>query len=133
MDDASLDGKTVGVQRGTVTQVYLEAERPNVNIKTYPTQDEVWLDLTAGRIDAGMANKIVINDGFLSTDKGADFALFGMEYTDPKYFGDGTGIAVRKGDDKLQKMISDAIIQLRENGTYEAINSKYFPFDIYGH
>lgn len=127
MDDATLDGKTVGVQRGTVTQVYLEAERPNIYIKTYPTQDEVWLDLTAGRIDAGMANKIVINDGFLSEEKGVDFSLFGQEYADPKYFGDGTGIAVRKSDDMLKKMISDAIIQLRENGTYQAINTKYFP------
>ncbi len=129
----SLSGKTVGVQVGTVTENYLRAERSDIEVKTYPTQDEVWLDLTAGRIDAGFANKIVVKDGFLSTDKGEGFDMFGPDFTETRYFGEGTGIAVRKQDGaELKEAITKAIAELRANGTYEKINAKYFEFDIYG-
>ncbi|MFK0383903.1 lysine/arginine/ornithine ABC transporter substrate-binding protein [Agrobacterium sp. NPDC090273] len=128
----TLDGKTVGVQSGTVTQVFLEKTMPGVTVKTYPTQDEVWLDLAAGRIDAGMANMVVVQDSFLATPQGKDFAFFGPEYTEDKYFGEGTGIALRKKDSKLRDTITGAIKTIRENGTYAKINAKYFPFDVYG-
>jgi arginine/ornithine transport system substrate-binding protein len=128
----SLNGKTVGVQVGTVTEDYLKGEMPGVTVKTYPTQDEVWLDLVAGRIDAGFANKIVLQDGFLSTDNGKGYDMFGPDYTEEKYFGVGTGIAVRKNSAELRDAITSAIKALRENGKYAEINGKYFPFDIYG-
>ncbi|GAB5507985.1 MAG: ABC transporter substrate-binding protein [Rhizobiaceae bacterium] len=127
-----LEGKTVGVQTGTVTENYLRAERPDITIKAYPTQDEVWLDLAAGRIDAGFANKIVVQDGFISTDKGEGFEMFGPDYTEAKYFGEGTGIAVRKQDGELKEAITKAIAELRASGKYQEINAKYFVFDIYG-
>ncbi|WDZ81937.1 transporter substrate-binding domain-containing protein (plasmid) [Ensifer adhaerens] len=127
-----LAGKTVGVQSGTVTQVYLERVMPDVIVKTYPTQDQVWLDLAAGRIDAGFANVIVAEDSFLSKEEGKDFDFFGPDYTVSKYFGDGTGIALRKTDTELRDAISDAIAKLRQDGTYAKINARYFPFDVYG-
>jgi ABC-type amino acid transport substrate-binding protein len=51
---------------------------------------------------------------------------------DEKWFGEGIGIAVRKEDDKLRKMFNKAIQKIRENGTYQKINAKYFDFDVYG-
>ena len=45
--------------------------------------------------------------------------------------GEGTGIAVRKGD-PLAGELSAAIKAIRANGTYQAINDKYFDIDIYG-
>ncbi len=47
-------------------------------------------------------------------------------------YGEGVGIAVRKGDEELRDALSAAITAIRENGTYAEINAKYFPFDIYG-
>ena len=131
-DGEGLSGKTVGVQRATTIEDYLRGARPDINVKTYPTQDEVWLDLAAGRIDAGMVNKIVAMDGFIKTDRGVGFAIFGKEYFDPEYFGEGAGIAVRKSDTELRDAISGAIAALRANGKYKEINDKYFEFDIYG-
>lgn len=128
----TLNGKSVGVQNGTVSQVFLERAMPDVTVKTYPTQDEVWLDLAAGRVDAGLANMVVVQGSFLSTPEGKGFAFFGPEYAEEKYFGEGTGIAVRKKDGKLRDTISGAIATLRKDGTYAKINAKYFPFDVYG-
>ena len=49
-----------------------------------------------------------------------------------KYFGEGAGIAVRKGNDELREMFNKAIKALRDNGKYKEINDKYFDFDVYG-
>jgi lysine-arginine-ornithine-binding protein len=132
-DDAEgLKGKVVGLQRGTIFQDYMEAELPDVELKLYGTQDEVYLDLVAGRIDAAFADSVAISDGFLKTDAGQGFAFFGRNYSEPKYFGEGAGIGVRKGEEELRDAFSAAIKAIRENGAYKQINDKYFEVDIYG-
>ena len=127
-----LAGKIVGLQRGTIFQDFMEGEMPDVELKLYGTQDEVYLDLTAGRIDAAFADSIAMSDGFLKTDAGAGFAFFGRDYNEEKYFGVGAGIAVRKGEEALRDGFSAAIKTIRDNGTYKSINDTYFEVDIYG-
>ena len=131
-ETSDLSGVVIGVQRATIQADYLRAKWPNATVREYPTWDEVWLDLSAGRVDTVLANMIVIQDGFLNTDKGAGYAMTETNHTDTEYFGEGTGIAVRKDETELAGKISQAISALRENGTYAEINNKYFPFDVYG-
>lgn len=130
-DGEGLAGKTVGVLRGATHSTYLLKERPDVTMREYPTQEEIWLDLTSGRIDAAFASQIVIDDGFLKTDAGKGFAMFGQEYTDPAFFGHGHAIALRKEDAELREKINAAILALHEKGIYAEINAKYFDFDIW--
>ncbi|WP_134609535.1 transporter substrate-binding domain-containing protein, partial [Pseudomonas aeruginosa] len=54
------------------------------------------------------------------------------QLTDAKYFGEGVGIAVRKGDSELAGKFNAAIDALRANGKYKQIQDKYFSFDVYG-
>ena len=60
------------------------------------------------------------------------YAFTGPAFTDAKYFGDGIGIAVRKGDKENLERINAAIAAIRANGKYKEIEKKYFNFDIYG-
>ncbi|MEM7197855.1 MAG: transporter substrate-binding domain-containing protein, partial [Pseudomonadota bacterium] len=103
-----------------------------VTIKRYGTQDEAYLDLVAGRIDLILADSVAIDDGFLSTDDGKGFEFVGPSFSDPQWFGEGAGIAVRKSDQDLRDKLSAAIAAIRANGVYAEINNKYFDFDIYG-
>ncbi len=129
----SLKGKIVGVQRATTHDSFITAEfGDTVEIKRYGTQDEAYLDMTAGRIDLLLADSMAMNDGFLQTDAGKDYEFVGPDFTDPKYFGEGAGIAIRKGEDELREMFNAAIDAIRANGVYKQINDKYFDFDIYG-
>jgi len=128
-----LKGKVVAVQRATVHENFLRDNFGDiVTIKSYATQDEAYLDLVSGRADAGIADSVAIMDGFLTTDQGKDFQFYGPDFNDPKWFGDGVGIAVRKGDDDLREKLNAAIRQIRTDGTYKKINAKYFDFDVYG-
>ena len=126
-----LSGKTVGVQRGTIHQQFMEGEFPDVDLKLYGTQDEAYLDLQSGRVDAVVADSIAMDEGFLKTEAGAGYAFFGDTYSIPKYHGEGAGIGVRKGSE-LAAEFSAAIEAIRASGQYDEIQKKYFDFDIYG-
>ncbi len=128
----SLAGKAIGVLRATTHQEYLETNFPDVDLRLYTTQEEVYLDLTSGRLDAAVANGIATEFGFLKTDAGKDYAFFGGSHYDPAIHGEGSGIALRKEDDELREKFNQAIEEMRKNGAYKAINDKYFSFDIYG-
>lgn len=128
-----LKGKVIAVQRATIHENFLTDNYGDiVTIKSYATQDEAYLDIVSGRADGGIADSVVVMDGFLATDQGKDFKFFGPDFNDAKWFGDGVGIAIRKGDGDLVKAFDAAIAKIRADGTYKKINAKYFDFDVYG-
>ncbi len=130
---AGLTGKIIGVQRGTVAANFVNDEFGKVaTIKSYTTQDDANLDLVSGRVDVVVADSVVLNEGFLTKPMGKDFTFAGPGFNDPKWFGKGIGIAVRKGDTQLINLFNKAIAKIRANGTYKKINAKYFDFDVYG-
>ena len=129
---AGLAGKAVGVQRGTTHQCFMEKVYPDADLRLYPTQEEVFIDLAAGRLDAQVSDSIQADEGFLETDAGKGFAFVGGVQFDLECHGEGAGIAVRKGEDELREAFNAAITAIREDGTYRSINDKYFDFDVYG-
>ncbi len=130
---AGLKGKTVGVQQSTVHDTYLTDNYGDVvSIKRYGTLDDAYLDLAAGRLDLLLADSVAVKDGLLDKPAGKDFEFVGPDLTDPKWFGEGIGIAVRKQDTELREKFNKAIDAIRANGTYKKIQDKYFNFDIYG-
>ena len=128
-----LKGKKVGVQRATIHENFVrDMFGDAVTIKTYATQDEANTDLVAGRVNLVIADATVLLGGFINTDAGKGFEFVGPSYVDKKWFGDGVGIAVRKGDNDLRQKLNKAIDAIRANGVYQKINAKYFDFDMYG-
>ena len=133
IDKAGLAGRTVGVQRATVAENFLRDNYGDVvTIQAYGTQDEANLDFIAGRVDLVIADSVVLLEGLLNTDGGKDAEFVGPDFTDSRWFGDGIGIAVRKGEDELLGMLNEAIDRIRADGTYGEINARYFDFDLYG-
>ena len=124
INSSSLKGKKVAVQRATTHDSFITGEfGDSVIIKRYGTQDEAYLDALAGRIDLLLADSVALNDGFLKTDKGGNWEFVGPDYSNPKYFGEGAGIAVRKSDQDLADKFTKAIAAIRANGTYQKINA----------
>jgi arginine/ornithine transport system substrate-binding protein len=129
---AGLKGKRIGVQRSTIQDRFATATFTGSEIVRYAKADEVYLDLAAGRVDVVFADTLAVDGGFLKKPQGKGFAFFGPSYDDPKFFGTGSGIAVRKADTALQAKFNAAIPAIRANGVYKKINDKYFDFDVYG-
>ena len=127
-----LKGKRIGVQRSTIQDRFVTATFTGSEIVRYAKADEVYLDLAAGRVDVVFSDTLAVDGGFLKKPQGKGFAFFGPSYDDPKFFGTGSGIAVRKADTALQAKFNAAIAAIRANGVYKKINDKYFDFDVYG-
>lgn len=129
-DVSSLKGKIVGVQVSTTHANYAEKYFTASDVKTYQAFDEHNNDLVAGRLDAVVGDSLAYGD-FLGSDAGAGFEKI-VELNDDAIFGPGVGVGLRKEDKDLKGRINAAIKQIRSNGTYDTIASKYFDFDIFG-
>ena len=132
-DPAGLTGKILGVQVSTIQDAYTQKYFAPVaaEIKTYQTQDEANQDLSAGRIDAVMADSLAM-DAFLASDMGKECCEnVGNVADDPAILGLGIGFGLRKGD-PLMATLNDAIKAIRADGTYDAITANYFASSIYG-
>ncbi|NBB09039.1 ABC transporter substrate-binding protein [Pseudomonas sp. SLFW] len=121
----ALKGKTIGAQRATLAGTWLEDNWGNdVTVKLYDSQENAFLDLTSGRVDALLGDKYASYE-WLKSDAGKNFEFKG----EPMFGEDKIGIAVRK-DDPLRDKLNTALKEIIEDGTYKKINDKYFPFSI---
>ena len=124
---AALAGKTVCVQTATIHQNFLESGLVGApTVRTYKTQDEVNLDLAAGRCDAGLADILAITD--FAEKSGKPVVLTGPVYSGGP-FGDGVGVGIRKDDTELLKAFNKAIAQARKSGKISELAIKWFGFD----
>ncbi|OYV31238.1 MAG: ABC transporter substrate-binding protein, partial [Acidocella sp. 20-61-6] len=125
---ASLKGKTVGVESGTIQETYANTywKPKGVTVVSYPGQDQVYADLLSGRLDASLQDSVEADYGFLKTPRGKDFTFAGNVTYDPKdVLGSYIAIGLRKDEPELKHMIDKAIATIRKNGTYQKIEAKY--------
>ncbi len=124
---AALAGKTIGVQTATIHQNFLESGDVGIiKVRTYKTQDEVNLDLTAGRIDAALAAAVAFTD--YAEKSGKSVVLVGPTFAGGA-FGNGVGVGIRKEDAQLLKDFNKAIDNARKQGKISELAIKWFGFD----
>ena len=132
---SALAGKTVCVQTATIHQNFLDSgDVGSVNVRTYKTQDEVNLDLAAGRCDVALAAAVAFTD--YAEKSGKPVVLVGPTFSGGA-FGNGVGVGIRKGgsgaigerDAQLLKDFNMAINKARKNGDISRIATKWFGFD----
>jgi polar amino acid transport system substrate-binding protein len=124
-----LDGKTIGVQRATTYATLVKQKFPGATLKTYDTVENHNLDLQSGRLDGVVAQQVFMYN-WLETEGGDSFEFKGEPVKDVELIGSGAGIAVEKGNTELVDRLNAALDTIQANGTYETINTKYFPFSI---
>ena len=130
----SLQGKRVGVEQGSTQEAFAKAVwgSKGVDVLSYQNQDQVYNDLVVGRLDASLQGSIQASYGFLNKPQAQGYEFSGATLDNPKFFGVGDGIGVRKADVELREDLNKALATILANGTYGRINDKYFDFDVYG-
>ncbi|CQH52057.1 arginine ABC transporter substrate-binding protein [Yersinia enterocolitica] len=121
---ADLTGKKIGMENGTTHQKYLQDKHPEIQTVAYDSYQNAIIDLKNGRIDGVFGDTAVVNE-WLKTNP--NLAAVGEHVTDPQYFGTGLGIAVRPDNTALLEKLNKAIDAVKADGTYKAINDKWFP------
>jgi len=126
----ALTGRPIGVQTATNHSAFLEDRYGRSIVRLYNTVADAYRDLSAGRVDYVLYDKLAVYD-WLKSPEGQCCEIAPTELADEAYFGAGVGIALRKGDDALAKRFNDAIDGIVKDGTYAKINAKYFPFPVF--
>lgn len=130
----SLKGKHVGVLQGSTQEAYANQNwrSKGVDVVAYQNQDLIYSDLAAGRLDTALQDEVAASEGFLKQPAGKEFDFAGPSVKDKKFFGEGTGVGLRKEDAELKQAFDKALSELRADGTYDKMAKKYFSFNVYG-
>lgn len=125
LDPKDLTGKVIGVQAGTTLGQYLQNKYGNkVKVQSYASEESAFLDLTSGRIDAVLGDTPLISQWLKKNNQ--NYTLVGQPIDDSHYFAGGYGIAVKKGNAALLQQLNEAIVKIKNDGTYEKIINKNF-------
>ena len=123
----SLEGKKVAVVAGTAHEAYLRTLFTEVELHPYPDADAARAALRRGEVDLLFGDGVSLAFWLNGTDSAGCCVFRGGPYLESRFFGEGVGIAVRRGNDLLRQAFNWALFQLWEKGRFTDLWLKYFP------
>jgi polar amino acid transport system substrate-binding protein len=127
----TVGSRKIGVQVGTAHAAYLAAFFPRATVKTFTDPDSLRAALKMGDIDLMFADGIATALWLNGTGAANCCVFAGGPFTESRYFGEGSGIALRKGDVVLQQAFDYALENLTARGVMADLYLKYFPVGFY--
>lgn len=126
---SELAGKVIGVQTGSTAATFVGEYFKGLDIREYPSFEQLGLELTAGRIDLAVANVTAFKAVIDANPKGA------LVFTGPTFAGGvlglgTTNVALRPDDDALRAAFDEAITAVNKDGINKALTEKWFGVDI---
>jgi polar amino acid transport system substrate-binding protein len=122
-----LEGKKVGVVAGTAHEAYLKAMFTEAEVRSYPTAEAARDALRQKEVDLLFDDGIALAFWLNGTDSGGCCAFRGGPFLESRFFGEGVGIAVKRGNDLLRQSLNWALFQLWEKGSFTDLWLRYFP------
>jgi polar amino acid transport system substrate-binding protein len=122
-----LEAKKVAVVAGTAHEAFLKNLFTEVELRSYPSADVARLALRRGDVDLLFGDAISLAFWLNGTDSENCCAFRGGPYIDSRYFGEGVGIAVRKGNDLMRLALNWALFKVWEQGRFTDLWLRYFP------
>ncbi|WP_428989847.1 transporter substrate-binding domain-containing protein [Methylocapsa aurea] len=128
---AALADRTIAVAADSAHEAYLRKFFPASTLATYPTAQLARSALKDGRAHAMFGDAISLAFWLNGADA-ADCCMFkDGPYSDPNFFGDGVGIAVKKNNIALRRALDYALARVSQKGVYSELYLKYFPVGPY--
>lgn len=131
-DHDSLKGLSVGVQRGSIRDVYVTEMYGDVlDIRRYGSSQDVENDLENGRLDLAFEDYPLAMESIDFRDDDSPFKQIGPEISTPKrIFGSGAAMAFRTRDKALAETFNQAIRDVYADGTFDKLMQQYFDYDL---
>ncbi len=122
----TLDGKKVGVIAGSSHEAYLKVMFTGAELHTYPNDEALRQALKQGEVELIFGDAISLAFWINGTDSENCCAFSGGPFIESRYFGEGVGIAVKKGNDVLRQALNWALFRIWEKGRYTDLWLRYF-------
>jgi polar amino acid transport system substrate-binding protein len=126
-----IEGKTIAVVAGTAHEQYLRALFTEAEVKSYKSAEAAREALHRGETDLLFGDGFALSFWLNGSDSGNCCAFVGGPFLESRYFGEGVGVAVKRGNDTLRLAINWALFRLWEKGRYTDLWLRYFPIDPY--
>lgn len=127
----ALSGRKVAVVAGSAHEAYLRDFFPEMTIRSYPNIETAFAALRRAETDLYFGDGITIAFWLNGAGSGNCCVFRGGPFTESHYFGEGVGIAVKRGNETLRRALNYALFKLWEKGTYTDIYLRYFPISFY--
>ena len=122
-----LEGKKVAVVAGTAHEAYLKALFTEVELRPFAAADDARAALRRGEVDLLFGDGIALAFWLNGTDSAGCCVFRGGPFLESRFFGEGVGIAVRRGNDVLRQAFNWALFRLWESGKFTDLWLRYFP------
>ncbi len=127
----TVEGLKIGVAKDSGHEAFLKTFFPDAALAAFDTSEGAQKALKDGAID------LVFGDGIsltfwlngVTSDSCCEFR--GGPYLDSHFFGEGVGIAVRKGNRQLAEVLNYGLEQVHASGRYEELFLRYFPMNFF--
>ena len=126
-----LDRKKIAVVSGTAHDEYARSLFTQAEVRRYPSAEAARDALRKGEVD------LLFGDGFGSrlAQRNRFQRLLRVRragpYLESRIFGEGVGIAVKRGNDTLRQAFNWALFRLWEKGKFTELWLRYFPISPY--
>ncbi len=127
----TLRGERIAVLRGSSHEAFLRDFFGVAKIIPYDTAEQARAALKNGDADLLFGDGISLMFWIQGTSSNRCCEFKGEGYTEPRYFGDGVGIAIKKGNGRLREVLDYALARVKASGRYEELMLRYFPLPLY--
>lgn len=123
----ALEGKKIAVVAGTAHEAYLKTLFTEAELRPYPDADAARFALKRGEVDLLFGDGVSLAFWLNGTDSANCCEFRGGPYLESRFFGEGVGIAVRRGNDLLRQAFNWALFRIWEKGRFTDLWLRYFP------
>ena len=122
-----LEGRKVATVARTAHEAYLRAFFTEVEVVALPNAEAARETLRRGEVDLLFGDGIALAFWLNGTDSAGCCMFKGGPFTESRYFGEGIGIAVRRGNETLRLALNWGLFRLWEKGQFTDLWLRYFP------
>jgi polar amino acid transport system substrate-binding protein len=126
-----VEGKRVGVARGTAHEAFLAEFFRLGRIQAFDTPELAREALSQGKIDLLFDDGIGLALWINGTVSKECCELRGGPFLEPRYFGEGVAIAIRKSEPQLKSDLNAALKRTRASGRFDELVLQYFRTRLY--
>jgi len=127
----ALEGRKIAVVAGTAHEAYLKTLFTEAELHPYPNEEVARDGLRKGEVDLLFGDGISLAFWLNGTDSAGCCEFRGGPYMESRFFGEGVGIAVRRGNSLRRQAFNWALFRLWENGRFTDLWLRYFPISPY--
>ncbi len=124
-----VERKKIAVVAGTAHEAYLKALFTEAELRSYPNSEAARAALRQNEVDLLFGDGLSLSFWINGTDSAACCAFRGGPFLESRYFGEGIGIAVKRGNDTLRLAFNWALFRLWEKGRFTDLWLRYFPIN----